>query len=75
MLSTAQTADLDKRFSYHQPKDDVVKKNHEQVRHALRIAAEALTELIPAGREHALVLTKLEEAMMWANAAIARAQV
>jgi hypothetical protein len=31
-----------------------------------------LSDTIPPGREQALFVTKLEEAMMWANAAIAR---
>jgi hypothetical protein len=33
-----------------------------------------LLSLVPAGRELSLALTKLEEAMMWANDGIARNQ-
>lgn len=38
-----------------------------------RLAAK-MVKVLPPGREQSLVLTKLEEAMFWANAAIARSQ-
>lgn len=45
---------------------------HEAVRGALGNVARNLDVWVPDGREKATALTKLEEAMMWANAGIAR---
>jgi hypothetical protein len=65
------TDDLKNRFTYHAPKGD------QQERYvALRNAGLALAALIvtstPASREQSLALTKVEEALFWANAGIAR---
>jgi hypothetical protein len=65
-------ADLDRRFSYHAPSAERAMA-HAEVRAAFREMAERLTDALPPGREVALVLTHLEEAMFWANAALARA--
>lgn len=64
-------ADIDNRFSYHTPWP------HQIVRYGLlRTAAKTLAFLIlrhtPPSREQALALTRLEECVMQANAAIAR---
>ena len=66
------TNDLKNRFAYHAPKDDFVKATHRSVRRLHYILADELDSLLPDGREKSLVFTKLEESMMWANAAIAR---
>jgi len=66
------TSDLKNRFAYHAPKDDVVKHDHRNVRRMHYQLADELDAILPEGREKALVFTKLEESMMWANAAIAR---
>lgn len=73
---TAQARALqqaERAFTYHPPKED------QGARYvALRDAAKAYAELIvaytPTGREQALAMTKLEETVMWANAAIARGE-
>lgn len=65
------SADLDNRFDYHRP-DEAKADTHQQVRNACKALAETLDELVPAGREKSLVITNLEQAMFWANAAIAR---
>lgn len=64
--------DLNKRFDHHPPKNPEVVRNHELVRTELKLTARYLDGALPEGREKALALTKLEEAMFWANAAIAR---
>jgi hypothetical protein len=66
--------DLENRFAYHKPESDEVSMAHESVRHACLTAALSIVSDTPPGREQSLAITKLEEAMMWANAAIARTQ-
>lgn len=64
--------DLENRFSYHKPPNDEVGMRHDSIRHACLEAARSIVIDTPPGREQSLAITKLEEAMMWANAAIAR---
>lgn len=65
--------ELSRRFNHHPPKDDETAERHGEVRSVLFNAAEALVTLTgPSTREQSLAITKLEEAMFWANAAIAR---
>lgn len=63
--------DLINRFNYHSP-DEEKAKAHANVRATLLWAASLINELIPEGREKSLAVTKLEEAMFWANAGLAR---
>jgi len=65
------TSDLVNRFRYHAPDDEKIVK-HSNVRNQLLELAIEWDASLPDGREKALALTKLEEAMFWANAAIAR---
>lgn len=62
---------IEKAFTYHAPKGDQPTRYTE-----LRDKAKELAVLInfhcPDSREKSLALTKLEEAVMWANSAIAR---
>lgn len=68
-------AEIERRFDYHGPAGDQDKiDRHHSVRDTFRMAALRMIDTIPPGREQSLVITKLEEAMMWANAAIARPQ-
>ena len=61
-------------FAYH-PADEATGSLHQSIRDALFITGVFLVEICPAGRELSLALTKLEEAMFWANGAIARTEV
>lgn len=67
-------ADLNKRFDYHKPADQQTAIKHESVRQSAKSLAAQVVDLVPEGREQSTALTKIEEAMMWANAGIARNQ-
>lgn len=65
--------ELRKRFSYHRPTQAQADIVFPRVRTSGQQLARLITELVPEGREQSLALTKVEEAVMWANAGIARA--
>jgi len=69
--SEAVVADMQNRFAYHAPTGNKV-NIHAELRN--RFGAIALFTLAstPPSREQSLAITKIEEAMLWANAAIAR---
>jgi len=62
---------LDRNFIYHAPKKGQPRK-YEAIRGEARIFAQIIHDLCPESREQALAFTNLEQAVMWANAAIAR---
>ncbi|HEX7276288.1 MAG TPA: hypothetical protein VF244_02845 [Acidimicrobiales bacterium] len=64
-------SDLDWRFEYHKPDADKVKR-HEAVREACRTLAHVIDDLCPDGRDKSVAIKMCEDAMMWANASIAR---
>lgn len=66
------TPDLDNRFRYHAPRTEARREAHDFVRGATGNLAFELDDRLPDGREKALAITKLEEVMFWANAALAR---
>ena len=64
-------ARLDKTFTYHTPKTDQAVR-YTDIRNKAKELAEYICGMTPPSREQSLALTKLEEAVMHANAAIAR---
>lgn len=62
---------IDNNFKYHAPKD-WQKERYEILRAMGRNLAETMYGYCPESRELSLALTNLEQAIMWANAAIAR---
>ena len=58
-------------FTYHPPTEGQINKYQGLREYGLQLA-EIINLICPDSREKSLALTKLEEAVMWANAAIAR---
>ena len=63
--------DLANRFTYHAPKNGLVER-YQRVRDAVHEVAKLINDECPESREKLLAVTHLEDALMWANAAIAR---
>jgi hypothetical protein len=70
-MTSESIADITNRFSYHRP-DEKKAEKHEKIRGDMLRTAHYWNGELPDSREKALAITKLEEAMFWANAAIAR---
>jgi len=70
MNISVEEKELENLFTYHAPKGDQAKRYE-----ALRAGGLAIARIIvthcPDSRERSLAVTKMREAIMWANAAIA----
>lgn len=64
-------SEVENRFGFH-PANDVTKPLHQAVRENFIDFTLNMIDIVPDGREQALMITALEEASMWANAGIAR---
>lgn len=63
--------DLERIFTYHAPKGDQATR-YQTIRSAAKALAEVIVNLSPESSERTLAIRKIEEAVMWANAGIAR---
>ncbi len=66
-----ESEELQTRFTYHPPKGDQPDRYGKLRSQGKRLALE-IENGCPESREKSLAFTKLEEAVMWANASIAR---
>ncbi len=64
-------AQLENRFMHHPPVGDQAKR-FEQIRTACCDLAKLIRDLTPCCPEQSLAINAVDQAMMWANAAIAR---
>lgn len=62
--------DFDNIFTYHAPKGTQAER-YEKLRASAKEFATQVALLTPASREQSLAITNIQQASMWANAAIA----
>lgn len=65
-------ADIENRFAFHAATTEEKRDAHTSVRQQCKALADEMNYQLPEGREKAVVMTKLEEVMFWANASLAR---
>lgn len=66
-------ARIENDFTYHPPKDGQ-QERYQGVRDVAKVLAYTIVQNTPSSREQSLALTNLEQAVFWANAAIARSE-
>ena len=71
-LDARQRAELDRRCDHHPPAGVDAAVRHARWREAIKTVMADAIRTLPPGREASLVLTALDEALLWGNAAIAR---
>ncbi|MGI5151324.1 DUF7681 family protein [Plantactinospora sp. CA-294935] len=71
-LNERQRAELDRRCDHHPPADLATVEQHGRWRGAIKVLMAEAMRSLPPGRESSLVLTALDDALMYGNAAIAR---
>lgn len=71
VISEADEKRLNNNFTYHAPKETQPER-YEMIRTEAKNFASNLMRNCPPSRELSLALTALEDAVMWANASIAR---
>ena len=64
---------IENNFKYHAPKQGQTVK-YEKIRDFAKEFAYIINDACPDSREKSLAMTNLEQAVMWANASIARNQ-
>jgi hypothetical protein len=63
--------DIDYLFDYRPSNSDRQVKAHQLVRQDIKTTAQFIDKMLPESPEKTLAIRKLQEALMWANAAIA----
>ena len=71
-ILSEEKSKLDRDFTYHPPKSDQQKEMYESIRYVAKQLAIFISQTQPPSRELSLAITKIEEAIFWANAGIAR---
>jgi hypothetical protein len=72
-MRQSMLARIENNFTYHAPKGDQLAR-YQLIRDTAKKLALLLIDNTPVSREQSLALTQLEDAVMWANASIARGE-
>lgn len=70
-ITDEEMKSLGRNFTYHSPKGDQPDR-YVRLRDEAKDLAITILQNVPYSRERSLAITKLEEAIFWANAGIAR---
>lgn len=70
MARQIETGDIANMFGFHKG-NTLTAPQHKKIRREYAEFAERLNTLLPEGRAKAVAFTKLEEASMWSNKAVA----
>lgn len=70
-MTMEKNQQIENNFRYHSPKEGQPEK-YEVIRNSAKDFAYFIDQLCPNSREKSLAMTNLEQAVMWANASIAR---
>ena len=70
-LTQEQVERVENNFTYHSPFGDQTAR-YQKIRNEAKNLAIHIMTFTPPSREQSLALTHLEDAIMWANASIAR---
>jgi hypothetical protein len=65
-------ADIDHRMTFHPVAGPAQAEKYEKIRAAGREFAHLIADLVPYSDERSNALTRIDEAIMWANAGVAR---
>lgn len=70
-MTMEKNEQIENNFKYHTPKEGQAEK-YTEIREKAKELAYVIDELCPNSREKSVAMTQLEDAVMWANASIAR---
>ena len=62
---------IDQAFTYHPPRGDIEILAYQTIRDTAKRFAFMIDAMVPDSREKSIAITKIREAVMWANAGIA----